>query len=156
MAFTPRNLEQNKAIHALLGKHRFDREAKADMVADITGGRAESTKEMSFEEANVMIARLGGEPIHDTSPAAVNRRTLQYRRQKTGVVSIDIAKSKKLLGDLWLAVPGRKDSGLAALATRILKHYPPLTTAEYGKVIEAVKSMNKRTRSASAAGETRK
>jgi len=144
MSFKPRDLEQNKAIHALLGKHGFDKEAKAEMVVDITGGRTESTAEMSFDEANVMIKRLGGEAIHDTSPAAVKRRTRQYHHQKAGVVNIDIAASKKKLAELWSAVPGRTDAGLSALATRMLKHYPPRTTAEYGKVIEAVKAMNAR------------
>jgi hypothetical protein len=36
------------------------------------------------------------------------------------------------------------DEGLESLSLRIIKHYPPRTTSETSKVIEALKKMNQR------------
>lgn len=51
------NKAQLARIHAMLAKCGL-MAYKADMVIEVTNGREHSTKQLTFEEANLMIARL--------------------------------------------------------------------------------------------------
>lgn len=141
----PRTAAQNKAIHSLLNKFNFDTDSKAEMVADITGGRTESTKEMFFDEANVMIARLGGSAFSNAGqPAARPRRTENYHRQKTGVEQIATATHIDLMRSRARA-RGMTEDGLGDLSARVNRGVrQPRTSKEVSRVIEAIKAMAKR------------
>jgi hypothetical protein len=51
------NSEQNKALHALLNELNMSAQ-KGDLVYGATRGRTSSSKDMSIEEANLLIGRL--------------------------------------------------------------------------------------------------
>lgn len=154
--FKPRTLGQNSAIHGLLGSWGINAEEKAAMVADITKGRTESTKDMSFDEANVMIDRLGGQPF-SANVAKLSRRSVNHYRQQANVPQIVTPEHLGKLNREWFKKPGRTEQGLKQLCQRILKDAQgnpldrPRTTDECSKVIEAVKSMNKRAPKTAAA-----
>ena len=147
--FTPRTLKQNNAIHGLLGSWGINADEKAAMVSEITKGRTESTKEMSFDEANVMIDRLGGQPF-SANVAKLSRRSVNHYRQQADVPQIVTQEHLGKLHREWFKKPGRTEEGLKKLCLGMLKDKQgnplekPRTTTECNKVIEAVKSMNKR------------
>ena len=134
-----RTLKQNLIIHARIGKTPdFSADDKAAMVLDITNGRERSTKELSKDEADVMIERLGG----STSPVSV--RAAQYHRQKAGVPQIVTQKQLKKIDKGWTRFDHRTDFGLQKLCWNVIKKARPATTKEANKIIEAIKSMNER------------
>lgn len=136
-----RTLAQNNIIHGLLGNFGFDREAKAEMVLDITQGRTESSKEMTFDEANVMIKRLDGRPIFAARKAP---RTEQLDRQIAGIKRIASAKHRNLM-ELKARRRGISPEGLGDLSASVNKGIRnPRTTEEVNRVIEAIKAMDKR------------
>lgn len=132
-------------IRRMFGLARPLHMAKEDLEAlafEITGERTDHLSALTFDEANAVIGRLGGEPFGKGRPRS--RRSVQRDRQLAGVVNIDLRRSLKLLDELWSAFPGRSPDGLEKLCARMIKHPRPLHTTECGKVIEAVKSMNAR------------
>ncbi len=144
--FRPRTKAQNSAIHSLLNKFNFDRDSKAEMVADITDGRTESTREMSFVEANVMITRLGGNAFANTGEPARPRRTDNYHRQKAGVQQLATSTHIDLMRTR-ARKRGITEDGLGDLSARVNRgNRTPRTSKEVSRVIEAIKAMNARDR----------
>lgn len=142
-----RTSQQNRIIHSLVGKWKFTPDDKAELVFDITNGRTCSTKELTFDEANVMIHRLDGRPVVAQPLAGKSPRTVNYHRQKTGVEQIATPTHKDLMRSLWRKVEGRTDEGLARLSARVNQGLEnPRTTKQVNRVIEAIKSMNARAR----------
>ncbi|MFL5478707.1 MAG: hypothetical protein ACJ79X_06800 [Gemmatimonadaceae bacterium] len=144
MTFVPRNLDQNKRIHGLANQNGIDRETLHDHAHTITAGRTAKTSELSFDEANVLIKRLGGEPLPAT--AALSTRSQQRARQKAGVKQMITPGQNDKIQKLWYSVPGRTPDGLTAITERTIKKGSPRTTEDANKVIEAIKSINSRPR----------
>lgn len=144
--FIKRTLRQNNALHDLLNKRGFTGDDKAEMVFDVTGGRTEHSSEMSVEEANVMIERLGGVPV------TMSRRTIQYRRQKAGVKTIvtpeQTGKIERLLQQRNIDGDGYK-----SLCNGMFKHDEPHTSKEASAIIEALKAMISRDKTFGAFGK---
>lgn len=103
---------------------------------------------LSFDEANTIIAKLGGDPV---SRKFVPRRTRNYHNQQAGIKTIATAAHLQKLDDLWQMFPHRTDSGLTAICQRTIKRDRPRTADECNKIVEAVKSMNKRERESTPA-----
>jgi hypothetical protein len=53
-----RTNEQNARLHGLIGKLGIDKETKASLVWDVTGGRSESSKDLTRAEADKLIKHL--------------------------------------------------------------------------------------------------
>lgn len=148
----PRTLQQNKIIHSLLNTWGFDSESKREMVLDITKGRTESTKELTFAEANFLIEKLQG-----TAPSNApgkSTRNIQHKRATAGVPTIVTPTHLDEMRRLWRSIEGRTDAGLQSLTERIIKKPRPRTAQECNKVIEAIKSMNKRAKEAAKTAAT--
>lgn len=143
--FIPRTKAQNSALHSLLSKHGFDADSKAEMVYFYTDRRTEHSSEMSFDEANRMIHKLGGQPF-TAAPEhnGKSRRAVNYQNQKAGVKTIVSPTHIDLMNRLWRLREGRTPEGLIALSQKIIKKDRPATSTECNKVIEAIKSMNRR------------
>lgn len=139
--FTPRSLDQNKRIHGLAGQNGIDRETLHDHAFEISRERTSKTSELSFDEANALIKRLGGEPL--PASAAPSVRSQQRARQKAGVKQIESARQEKLIRDLARG-RGMTTKGLEQLAGRMHVAWPPLTTEQGNKLVEALKAMNAR------------
>ncbi|MCC6328962.1 MAG: hypothetical protein IT174_10630 [Acidobacteria bacterium] len=116
-----------------------------DIASQVSGGLVERLSCLSFDQANAIIHRLGGEPLNPPGSRLTSRRTVNYRRQKGGVPQIATAAQMKFLNDL-AAGRGITDAGLKNLCTRMIKKPRPRTSAEANKIIEAIKAMNARDR----------
>lgn len=143
--FTPRTTDQNSRMHGLASERGVGRDGLHELAAEITNGRTESTSQLSFDEANRVIERLGGEPLPPAGAAPLSIRSQQSRRQKAGVKQIVSASQLELMQQLWHARAGRTRDGLKALCRKVNKGLDrPRTTEQCNRVIEAIKSMNKR------------
>jgi hypothetical protein len=101
-----------------------------------TASRAVSIAALTYAEAERVIQRLKGRSF-------VPLRTLQYRRKRAGVQQIITPDHEKKIAALasqrhWSA------ESLVNFCKRQCGHHPLRTTADANKVIEALKSMNKR------------
>lgn len=132
---------QNKAIFALGAKWKMHHEDLRDLAFDVTQGRTDKISELTFDEANGMISRLGGTPFHSKS-----KRTVQHYRQQAGIKQIATEKHLKLMRDL-AERRGMSAEGLGDISAGVNKgNRTPHTTKEVNNVIEALKAMNKRDR----------
>ena len=138
--FQPRSIKQNNAIFGLASKHGVDHESLRDLAAEVSDGRVDRLSMLSFEEANRMIHRLGGDPFAGNGSP---RRTVNYQRQQAGVQQIAQPAQLSLMRDL-AAGRGWSDESLEKFCLRVIKYPRPRTTAETNKIIEALKAMNKR------------
>lgn len=125
---------QVKAIFGLAHRVQFDDDDIHQLVEEVTGKR--SIRALNRDEADKVIAKLGGDPI-------VSRRTVQHRRKQAGVAQIAQPAHLQLMRDLARRRQ-MTDEGLAQLTRSIIKKNTPTTTAETNKVIEALKAMNRR------------
>lgn len=141
MSAPTKTVDQNKAIFGLGSKLGMHIEDLRDLAEEITKGRTRSLKEISFQEANVMIVRMGGEAF-PVSPAAP-RRTVNHRKQKAGVVTLPSPKALALM-DRLAAERGMSAEGLERMCMRMLRTKRPRTAQGCNAVIEALKSMIKR------------
>lgn len=139
--FVPRLIKQNNRIFGLAAKRGLDHDQLREFAKEVSEGRAVRLSEISFDEANDIIKRLGGDPLPRQELSA---RTERHRRYKAGIDRIAGADQLKLMRDL-AARRGITEDGLERLCRRMLKgrHYPR-TSAEVSKIIEAIKAMNKR------------
>lgn len=125
---------QVRRIYGLAKEKGLDNDELHALVEEAT--RKTSIARLNVTEADAVIARLGGEPL-------AARRTVQYRRRRAGVPQIAQASHLKLMHGL-ARHRGIGDEGLAALAERMNVPYPPRTTADTNKLVEALKAMNRR------------
>lgn len=140
---SPKTLAQHRRIFALGTKLGFGVDELRELAESEFG--QPSLSNLTFDQANHLINRLGGLPF-PKRPDFTPRRTVQDRRRKAGVTSIVSPTHLDHLRNLWRVDPARTEPGLEALTRRIIGHAKPRTGAECNKVIEAVKSMNKRFR----------
>lgn len=132
----PKSTDQLRRIFGLGKEVNAGKEDLEEMA-----GKRLST--LSFDEANVLIERLGGEPLPVT--AAPSTRMQQKHRQKAGVKQIASAAQIQLMEKLWNVRPNRTAAGLETLCARVNKGVTrPRTTEECNRVIEAIKKMNSR------------
>lgn len=143
MSFKPKTTDQLRAIFGLGRKVHMAKEDLEELACDVTNGRVERLSLLSFDEANAIISRLGGDPFPLTGSTPT--RTANYRKQKAGVETIETQKQIKLIRDL-AAKRNMSDEGLDRLCMRVIKEtMPPSTTKKGNKIVEALKAMNKRT-----------
>lgn len=135
---------QIKAIFGLAKQRGIDMDADTKMGFAITVslGRTDSLADLRFDEANRLIENLGGDAF---PPFRRPRRTESYHRQKAGIEQIAQTSHLRLMNELAVG-RGMSADGLERMGRRMLKHWPPHTTAETNKIIEALKAMNKRDR----------
>lgn len=135
---------QLRAIFGLAKSRGFalDDDGKAGLAATVSCGRTDRLSLLTFAEANVAIKHLGGDPFESRS---VPRRTENYRRQKQGVKQIAQPAHLQLMYSL-AAGRNMSSDGLERMGRRTIKHWPPRTTEDTNKIVEALKSMNQRDR----------
>jgi hypothetical protein len=134
----PQRLKTTAQVRAIFGEAKrcgLDDETLREIVADITHGST-SISTLTFAQAEAVIQRLKGKSF-------VPLRTLQYRRAKAGVKQVVQEAQLTLIAQL---ASQRKWSAetLINFCKRQCGHHPLLTTEDANKVIEALKSMNKR------------
>lgn len=135
----PKNNEQLRRIFGLAKRRDLRRDQLATYADEVSYGRVERLSLLSFDEANRLITRLGGDPV-----PAYARRTINHHRQLAGVPQIAGQRQLRYMRDLT-AKRGITEDGLERLCRRMLKGSPrPRTTAETNKIIEAIKAMNHR------------
>lgn len=145
----PKTTDQLRAIFGLAKSRgvEMDDDTKAALSLRASKDRTDRLSMLSFDEANVLIKHLGGDPIPQSQIAngksQIPRRTLNHRKQKTGVVTLaspgHLAKMDRLAADR-----GMSREGLERMCLRMLKTKRPRTAVAVNAVIEALKSMNKR------------
>lgn len=144
MAKQMKTLSQNKAIFALGGRLKCSHDDLRELAFDITSGRTASIKQLTFDEANGMIRRLGGRAF-DRPNQFNSKRTEQYHKQKARVKTIvtpaQKGKIERLLQQRNIGADGYK-----LFCRRMLKHDEPRTTIEAKNIIEALKAMIARDR----------
>ncbi len=96
--------------------------------------------ELTFAEANDMIVRLGGTAF---AKYGHSKRSENLRKQAAGIKSIETPKHLYFIDEL-ARLRNMTPEGLERMGTRMLKHWPPRTTEDGNKIIEALKAMNKR------------
>ena len=138
MRHVPQRLKTTAQVRAIFGEAKrcgLDDETLREIVADITHGST-SISTLTFAQAEAVIQRLKGKSF-------VPLRTLQYRRAKAGVKQVVQEAQLTLIAQL---ASQRKWSAetLINFCKRQCGHHPLLTTEDANKVIEALKSMNKR------------
>lgn len=138
----PKTTLQLRAIFGEARKCGLDNDALHELVASVlvsTGSgsdRVASIKELSYTEAERVIERLKGKSF-------VPRRTLQYRRQKAGIKQVVQEGQLQKIAELASQRQWSPES-LVKFCKRQCGHHPLRTTEDANKVIEALKSMNKR------------
>jgi hypothetical protein len=140
-AARPKTTGQVRAIFGEARKCGLDNDALHEVVASVLStqhsARGEvSIAKLSYSEADAVIERLKGKSF-------VPRRTLQYRRAKQGIKQVVQEGQLTLIAELatqrnWPA------QTLIDFCIRQCEHHPLRTTEDANKVIEALKSMNKR------------
>lgn len=112
----------------------------SDCAHHATEGKTASLAELTFDEANKVIVMLGGEPFRAYGNS---KRNENYKKQQAGVKSIETDNHLNFIDEL-ARLRGMTPEGVEKLATRMRLPWPPRTTAEGNKIIEALKAMNKR------------
>lgn len=131
---TSKSTQQVRCIFGLAKQKGLDSDELHALVEEVTG--QSSIRALSFAQADSVIERLGGE-------AFASRRTVQHRRQRAGVRQIAQASHLQLMYDLARR-RSMGDEGLASMAARMHVPFPPRTTADTNKLVEALKAMNRR------------
>lgn len=102
--------------------------------------RNPNMSDLTFDEANKVIIALGGEPFRAYGNS---KRNENYKKQQAGVKSIETDNHLNFIDEL-ARLRGMTPEGVEKLATRMRLPWPPRTTAEGNKIVEALKAMNKR------------
>lgn len=96
--------------------------------------------ELYFDEANAMIKFLGGDPF---STRGNSIRNQNYKKQAAGIKTIETDAHLHKIHDL-AAARNMSDEGLQSLSRRMNQPWPPQTTEQGNRIVEALKAMNKR------------
>lgn len=131
---------QRGAMWALVRKNMSDSDFR-EWIFDLTNDKSESSSDLTFEQKNHVIEKLGGRPF--TKPTK-SRRTENHNKQKAGIDTLVTPTYMDAMRKRWREIPGRTDEGLEALCLRTIKAAKPRTMKECQKMIEAIKSMNLR------------
>lgn len=112
----------------------------SELASDVTRGRTASLAALSFDEANAMITRLGGDPFTERG---TSRRTINYRKQKAGIETIVTDAHLKKIDEL-ASMRGWSTETLQKFCRRVIKKDSPTTAHEANKITEGIKAMNRR------------
>jgi len=96
--------------------------------------------QLTFDQANSIIKALGGDPF---TAYGHSRRTENYRKQAAGIKTIETEAHLTKIREP-AAGRGMSADGIAKLATRMRLPWPPSTTEQGNKLVEALKAMNAR------------
>lgn len=131
---------QIKAIFGLGAKMRCSHDDLRELAFDVTDGRTNSLRKLTFAEANGMIRRLGGRVFDQPFGS---RRTENHHKQQAGIKTVVTADHRAKLEKLRLG-RGITVDGLTRMCLRMIKAERPRTAQECNKIIEALKAMNAR------------
>lgn len=131
----PKSSGQLRAIFAEARKHGLDHEALREMAESITR-RTRQLRELTHAEAESLLRQLRGRDF-------VSLRTIQYRRQQGGIEQVVRPGQIKLIAKL-ASQRAWSSEALLKFCQRQCGFSRPRTTAQANKIIEALKSMNKR------------
>jgi hypothetical protein len=108
------------------------------IAATVTNGRVSSLSELTFDEANAIIVRLGGSafPLY-------SKRTENHRKQQAGIKTIETDAQLQLIRELAILRNWSVES-LNKFCQRVIKKDLPTTTEEGNKIVEGLKAMNRR------------
>ncbi len=134
----PKSTAQARAIFGLARRAGHGDEDRHAVIHQVTEGRTNSVKDLTFDEANAVIKHYGG---REFKPAP--RRTVHWHRQQRGIKQIVSQSQLELIATL-ASQRGWSADALADFCRRQAKHFPLRTTADANKVIEALKCMNRR------------
>lgn len=95
---------------------------------------------LTFDEANAVIKALGGDPLPKRGQSV---RAQNYRKQQAGIKSIETENHLNFIDEL-AKLRNMTPEGVAKLARRMNLPYPPRTTEQGNKIVEALKAMNAR------------
>lgn len=112
----------------------------SELASDVTRGCTASLAALSYDEANAMIVKLGGDPIASRS---VSKRTENYRKQKSGIETIVTSAHIKKIDEL-ASLRGWSPESLQKFCRRVIKKDSPATAHEANKITEGLKAMNRR------------
>ena len=135
---------QNRAIFKLKEQRGLTHEDLRDLCAEVSNSEICFVHDLDFETANKIIHRLGGVLFSNTDNRS--RRTVQRLRQQAGVPQVASKPHLKLMRDL-ASKRGITPDGLRAICQHTIKKNQPVTTAETNKIVEALKSINRRSKS---------
>jgi Protein of unknown function (DUF1018) len=135
IASQPKSPTQLRAIFAEGRKQGLGHEELREVAESVTN-RTRSLSELTHAEAESMLRRLKGSGF-------VPLRTLQHRRKQQGVEQIVRPGQIKLIAKLASQRAWSKDA-LVHFCDRQCGFPRPRTTTHANKVIEALKSMNRR------------
>lgn len=141
--FRERTNQQNAAFHRLIGSRGLTNEDKSELVFDITNGRTESSKSMSFDEMNFAIKKLGGTEFS----SRLKRKTTFYPKSKSNIVLIDPISPEALftLNEYRQKLPRLiADDAFCKLCKTVIKKPFPTRVGDGQKMIECLKSMSRR------------
>ena len=133
-ASRPKTTGQVRAIFGEARRCGLDGDTLHELVIDVAG--TASIKDLTFTQAEAVIQRLKGQSF-------VPLRTLQYRRAKAGIKQVVQEAQLTLIAQLASQRRWSADA-LVNFCKRQCGHHPLRTTEDANKVIEALKSMNKR------------
>jgi galactokinase len=140
---------QNSAIFGLGARLKCSHEDLRELAFDVTNGRTDQISELTFDEANGMISRLGGRPFVK-NPQFDSKRAEQHRKQEAGVETIATGTHKDFMRSL-ARKRGMDAAGLGDLSAKVNKGLrEPRTSKEVNRVVEAIKAMNRRDRTFNA------
>ncbi len=131
---------QIKRIFGLAKPLGCSKEDLEDLAFEISEGRVDRLSQLTFDEANAMIVRLGGVPL---SSAGSSKRNENYRKQSAGIKTIETEAHLHKIYELG-GLRQMNEDGLRSLATRMSLPWPPSTTEQGNKIVEALKAMNRR------------
>lgn len=134
----PARSKSTAQVRAIFGEARrcgLDSDALHELVAGLVPGTG-SIKSLTFTQAEAVIEKLKGSSF-------VPRRTLQWRRKKSGVTQVVQKSQLQLIAEL-ASQRNWSSETTVNFCRRQAGHYPLRTTQDANKVIEALKAMNKR------------
>lgn len=108
-----------------------------EYLEDLAGKRL---SELTFDEANIQIEKLGGTAFRAYGNS---KRNENHKKQEAGVKSIETVSHIEFIRKL-AEKRGIGESGLESLASRMRLPWPTQTTEQGNKIAEAIKSMIKR------------
>ncbi len=143
-----RSKRQNNAIWALKVKARLSEDDFRALVFEARQSVDESTKNLTFHQANNLIKRLGGTPIPEAKIYVVkgrakSKRTEQYHHQQFGINRIHTEPHLQK----WVAAGkavGFDETALQNFTRNMIRERIPSTTKKTNIVIEALKKMHGR------------
>jgi hypothetical protein len=137
-----RTTAQNSRLFAIAGKLGITHDDLHDYAFEYSAERTTHTSELYVDECERLLKHL--DKLANPNTGKWSPRTVSKAKKDAGIDTIVPAGQLNKLTHLWFEVEGRTAVGLRAMCQRVIKLDKPRTTTECNKVIEAVKSINRR------------